>query len=313
MVLKRPLNASICTPERPPKRRHVTFSSPPQQPRAASASTSASTLVSFPLSTPFQTPRSVRSASSASSYYSASYSFPSDSPSNPFSFDRAQDLALPQVTSFAKHLALRLEVVGWDPKGKGKAPARPARGRGKARTKPAEMPFRVVQVPTNYTFRHLHALICFLFTFETSMSLSPSDIDDMLFGDLSPELDRSSPRARLPATRPATLPKHTFDVQRDCELYSMSYRPGVIKSGTTRTRLSANSEIWDERPFDFEFPLAGTHDAPASKQKKGKQEKWMWESEDHFHVAKVWPEGPDLSRAVIYVRLCLLPYATSRH
>ncbi|TFY53132.1 hypothetical protein EVJ58_g9620 [Rhodofomes roseus] len=107
---------------------------------------------------------------------STPYSIPSDSPSNPFGLQRALlALKLPRPLGFAKHLALRFQLV-YEP------PRRDVKGKGKARVghydiggdvdeadlartlaEELDNVHRVVQVPTNYTLRHLHKLILWLF------------------------------------------------------------------------------------------------------------------------------------------------------
>src|SRR5689334_20603673 len=71
------------------------------------------------------------------------YLTPTDSPSNPFGRTLPRDPPLPPPTSFSRHLPLRFQVV-----------------RKKA-TKPDV--YRIVQVPLNYTFTHLRAVLVWLF------------------------------------------------------------------------------------------------------------------------------------------------------
>ena len=101
---------------------------------------------------------------------STPYCIPSDSPSNPFGLQRALvALKLPQPTGFRRHVPLRFQLV-YDPprrdaKGKGKAQADGGEDADASRALARELEnvYRVVQVPANYTFRHLHKLILWLF------------------------------------------------------------------------------------------------------------------------------------------------------
>ncbi len=63
--------------------------------------------------------------------------------------------------------------------------------------------FRTVRVPANYTFTHLRSLIAWLF--DTPARHAPAD-------------------------------EYLFEVKEKVAMYSMLYKPGQIKSGTTKVR-----------------------------------------------------------------------------
>lgn len=121
MALKRSLES--IQPGSPAKKRHISYSKPPQTPFASCSGTWPSTpKTPYPL-------------------------YPSDSPTNPFGRKHIQRLSytLPPATSFSRHLALRFQFVrrGVSPRQGGI--------------------YRVVQVPLSYTFVHLRCLIAYLF------------------------------------------------------------------------------------------------------------------------------------------------------
>ncbi|CCM01189.1 uncharacterized protein FIBRA_03237 [Fibroporia radiculosa] len=195
---------------------------------------------------------------------SCAYSIPSDSPSNPFGLKRTlAALTLPREIGFSKHLALRFQLVYEDPKGK-----------RTVRDSPLDLDgvHRIAQVPTNYTFRHLHKLILFLFATDARWSKPP--------GSTRPTRHRRSERLKAPFASaaakgdaenaplnrqagrdkgkgklgepsvscprvsdhiPPEWPGHFFEVREDISLYRGGYKPGVIKphAGKTCVRLSS--------------------------------------------------------------------------
>ncbi|OCH93902.1 hypothetical protein OBBRIDRAFT_789766 [Obba rivulosa] len=215
---------------------------------------------SFTSSSPF-------AGSSSPAYLCTPYQPPSDSPSNPLGFNRTvAALQLPCETSFSKHLSLRFQLVlsgggshDDSPKGKGKA-----KMTSRERMQDAgEGVYRVVQVPRNYTFRHLHQLIFFLFASDARLSSLSS---------LSRTRRRSTRLTEMPALRAqakarqsrfgskrkadledgpdtgasqdvftAATPGHVFDVLDGVGMYHSAYRPGVVKRGTGSTRVRLSS------------------------------------------------------------------------
>lgn len=170
--------------------------------------------------------------------------------------------------------------------------------------------YRVVQVPTNYTFRHLHKLILFLFA---------SDIQHCHLAKAAPifaRLQQSS--SKLPATLSnkvagkaretsgATASQswggHYFEVQKQVALYPESKKPGVIKpGGKTWAKLSS---IRERRLFrDLTNPHADVVAPlpPTLEDEDVDKEEWTWEAEDDFTLAHVWPKGPTLDKGIIYV------------
>ena len=124
--------------------------------------------------------------------------------------------------------------------------------------------YRTVLVPPNYSFKLLYKLILFLF-----------------------DLDAS--------------PEHVFEVQEEAEMHSSSAnRPGYVKKGKTRVKLSRNFD--DQLKAD-----KGKAKAPLSKD--GVE----WEGEDDYHLGRVWPQGTEeKKKAIIYVPFVFLPHTDSR-
>ena len=192
-------------------------------------------------------PASSSSCPSTPAYYPHT---PSDSPTNPFGRFRklvllGEEMKLPKATSFSKHLPLRLQLV-----------------RNGKRASTGEGTYRIVQVPLNYTFRHLHMLLLFVFGVPNSSSPSRSTVST------SPQDTPSSSRD-----------SHLFEVLHSIRTYKPSMiRPGHIKSSCTWTKLSSG-----HHPF------------------KEDGEDWLWQDEEDFTLSHVWPEGGDLARGLIYV------------
>lgn len=252
-------------------------SSPPtRRPRLA---------VSSPLrpstSTLFSTPH----GSSSPYVIRTPYSAPTDSPSNPFGLKRSlYALDLPKVSSFSRHTPIRMQLV--------------VDGDTARRTRGGV--HRVVQIPNNYTFRHLHKLILFLFA---------SDIDT----------PSSKGKARATSTSTPTWGGHYFQVIKHVSLYPESKHPGVMKpDGHTYAKLSSvrdrklfrdlcdpsPSSAFNTTTEDASLP-AMLEDEDADANEDGERGEWTWEAEDDFTIGHVWPRGPEIDRGIIYVRLSL--------
>ncbi|KAI5888604.1 uncharacterized protein SCHCODRAFT_02637192 [Schizophyllum commune H4-8] len=130
---------------------------------------------------------------------------PLDSPGNPLGRHHVVKLSrrLPDPSSFGKHVVLRMQLVVHSAK----------------RVHPV---YRIVQLPLNYTFTHLRALIAYLFG-------GPHDGDDHSGG------------------------RHVFEVKRDVVMHSKK-RPGEIFSAVTTVKLSGSKHPFthqdEEKVFD---------------------------------------------------------------
>ncbi|KAL1706528.1 hypothetical protein EV121DRAFT_269175 [Schizophyllum commune] len=130
---------------------------------------------------------------------------PLDSPGNPLGRHHVVKLSrrLPDPSSFGKHVVLRMQLVVHSAK----------------RVHPV---YRIVQLPLNYTFTHLRALIAYLFG-------GPNDGDDHSSG------------------------RHVFEVKRDVVMHSKK-RPGEIFSAVTTVKLSGSKHPFthqdEEKVFD---------------------------------------------------------------
>ncbi|KAH9941194.1 uncharacterized protein BXZ73DRAFT_98409 [Epithele typhae] len=245
------------------------------------------------------TPYSLPSACSIASPWSSLT--PHDSPSNPFGLARElQALALPRPSGFAKHIVLRMQMVP----STAEAPSR-------SRRLAADAPYRLVQVPLNYTIRHLHMLVLFLFASDARLRVrrrrrvfSPTSVvprqrsppkrgarTEMVFGE-SPRQDEG----------------HVFEVLENIAVYSSSYRPGVIipGSGKCHTKLSSTRERklfpdgYKAGDDDDEEDVFGSPKKPGQDQDDSEEEDWDWEAEDDYSLSNIWPEGPDLTKGIIY-------------
>ncbi|KIM85578.1 hypothetical protein PILCRDRAFT_816778 [Piloderma croceum F 1598] len=247
MSLKRPFDDS--TPPRarplPPPQKRYRLQSSDSFSSSPSTATSSSSLATP--GGPFSTP----------------YTPPSDSPTNPFgrirklALNGSEPLALPRATSFSKHLPLRFQLIriggGADAIGEGT--------------------YRIVQVPLNYTFRHLHKLLFFLF-----------DDSSSTHSELRPDLQLETGG-------------HLFEVQDSIRMYPTKNpnalsRVGQIRSGHTWAKLSSVRDPFRKRKIRDE-------DAVEDEGGEG-EEDWIWEAEEDFTVGHVWPEGGDLKRGCVY-------------
>ena len=210
--------ASSLSPPMPAKRR---FLSQPIDP-SSSPSTSHSTpytLPCHPLSSPW------------------AFATPHDSPSNPFGLNRAlRALALPRPSGFGKHLVLRMQLVST-------ADAPP-------RTRPSrryvDAPFRIVQVPLNYSFRLLHMLVLFLFASDARLQVKRRR---RVFSPPSPVARRTRDKGKMGdqgQDRDGEEGEgHLFEVLNGISVCSLAgQRPGQIRAGTGKlyARLSSARE-----------------------------------------------------------------------
>ncbi|KAI0031584.1 hypothetical protein K488DRAFT_86657 [Vararia minispora EC-137] len=232
------------------------------------------------LSTPARPPRTSSSCSLYSTPYTPySYSIPSDSPSNPFGFNRRSvKLVLPRESSFSRHLALRFQLVD--------APDLPPirkrpRGRmirdknGRIVNWDQEGTYRIVQVPLNYTFRHLHALIIFLF-------------------------DGDPTHAREPPPPTKSEPGYLFEVLCDVTFFpDRLQQPGHIRSGSTFAKASRMQDPYYSSQSILDLVEKAESDT-AEELPFFEGEDWTWENEDDYALSNVWPPGGDLDRAIIY-------------
>ena len=231
------------------------------------------------------TPASRSTASSAFStpYTPSVYSTPADSPTNPLGLKRrVNNLTLPKATPFSKHIALRFQLV---------APADAPPPKPSLWSTPPDSPpsagvvisknpaaaeyacqgtYRIVQVPLSYTFRHLRALVLFLFS-----------------GD--------------PAA-PPRVPGHLFAVHHGILTSAL----GEITRSRVRVKLSrARDPYYSSRSL---ADLIATADAQGQGEEDLEDEEedasWRWEGEDDFTIGHVWEvRSRDPKRGIIYVRV----------
>lgn len=290
-MLKRPRDA-FDTPESssPPlpasKRRYL----------SSVAGSSPSTSVSC-LSTPYTLP-----------YFRSPYSesIPHDSPSNPFGLNRAlRALTIPRPTGFSKHIVLRLQLVSTaDPA---------ARSR---KTSVSDAPYRIMQVPLNYSFRLLHMLVLFLLASDARLRVRRRKRvgNHVLRSRAPPASHKPKDSVDPPEDPPVTQDGHLFEVYENIRLYTNTYRPGVIKDGTGKlyARLSSTRErkLFPDGPVgraDNDVFGGASHSQPdvgamdSTADEDDEEEGWDWEPEDDFLLSSVWTDGPSLKKGIIYV------------
>ncbi|RPD65693.1 hypothetical protein L226DRAFT_609502 [Lentinus tigrinus ALCF2SS1-7] len=223
------------------------------------------------------------------------FSVPHDSPSNPFGLDRnLQALALPRSSGFGKHIVLRMQLV--------------SQIESRSRSRRPEAPYRIVQVPLNYSFRLLHELVLFLFASDSHLRVrrrrrvfSPS-----LYPHQPPPPPRK-PKLEVFGESPKKEEGHLFEVMNDVSVYASTYRPGVIKPGSGKlyARLSSKRDRKlfrngcrdsdDEEDGDV---FGNTSSKPTVEEDD--DEGWVWEAEDDFLLSNIWTDGPDLKKAIVY-------------
>ena len=233
------------------------------------------------------TPASRSTASSLFStpYTPSVYSIPADSPTNPLGLKRrVNNLTLPKSTPFSKHIALRFQLItGSDVP----PPPKPSlwvtssssstfpsdnvvhSKNPKAIQYASEGTYRIVQAPLSYTFRHLRALVLFLFS-----------------GN--------------PVTWPP-VPGHLFAVHHGISIGAH----GEITHGRVRVKLSrARDPYYSSRSL---ADIIAAADAQGQGEEDLEDEEedasWRWEGEDDFTLGHVWDvRSRNPKRGIIYVR-----------
>jgi hypothetical protein len=246
---------------------------------------------SVPSSSPLKkihtsTPASRSTASSLFStpYTPSVYSIPADSPTNPLGLKRrVNNLTLPKATPFSKHVALRFQLIT----SSDAPPPKPSLWVTSSSSSPSPSAnvvhsrnplatqyasggtYRIAQAPLSYTFRHLRALILFLFS-----------------GD--------------PATW-SSVPGHLFAVH-----HGISISPrGEITRGGVRVKLShARDPYYSSRSLaDIVAAADARGEGEEDLEDEEEDASWKWEGEDDFILGHVWDvRSRDPKRGIIYVR-----------
>ncbi|KAF8500440.1 hypothetical protein F5888DRAFT_1633174 [Russula emetica] len=244
---------------------------------------------SIPSSSPLKkihtsTPVSQSTASSLFStpYTPSVYSIPADSPTNPLGLKRrVNNLTLPKATPFSKHVALRFQLITSSEV----PPPKPSLWVTSSSSSPSpsanvvhprnplasqyasEGTYRIAQAPLSYTFRHLRALILFLFS-----------------GN--------------PATW-SSVPDHLFAVHHGI---SISAR-GEITRGGARVKLSsARDPYYSSRSLaDIVAAADARGEGEEDLEDEEEDASWRWEGEDDFILGHVWEvRSRDPKRGIIY-------------
>lgn len=234
--------------------------------------------------------------SSQASLRSVAKSTPSDSPTNPFGLSRLSRLskALPEVSSFAQHLALRFQLVQCYSSSVFKNDPKDRAYLNTANTlrRDREGVFRVVQVPMNYTFLHLHRLIYFLFGAMGCEQIKIFDDDEQeLRCGTSSIFTRNRKRKRSSdAAFEDEDPGHMFQVLKDLTMQLEKQKPGEIRKGQVVAKLS---NAYDDLEDDM-----------ASVSNEAEDGYDTWRAEEDLHLSSVWPSGCSvLERGIVYVSM----------
>jgi hypothetical protein len=134
----------------------------------------------------------------------------------------------------------------------------------------SEGTYRIAQAPLSYTFRHLRALILFLFS-----------------GD--------------PATW-SSVPGHLFAVHHGISISAQ----GEITRGGVRVKLShARDPYYSSRSLaDIIAAADARGEGEDDLEDEEEDASWKWEGEDDFILGHVWDvRSRDPKRGIIYVRL----------
>ena len=233
------------------------------------------------------TPASRSTASSLFStpYTPSVYSIPADSPTNPLGLKRrVNNLTLPKSTPFSKHIALRFQLITgsettplpkpslWVTSSSSSTfPSDNAvhSKNPKATQYASEGTYRIVQAPLSYTFRHLRALILFLFS-----------------GN--------------PVTWPR-VPGHLFAVHHGISIGAQ----GEITHGRVRVKLSRARDPYYSSRSLADIIAAADAQGQGDEDLEDEEEdaSWRWEGEDDFTLGHVWDvRSRNPKRGIIYVR-----------
>ncbi|KAI1798036.1 hypothetical protein LXA43DRAFT_1088185 [Ganoderma leucocontextum] len=273
-------------------------SSPPIPSKRRFLSMAPSSSPSTSRSTPYTLPRQPSCSPWA-------FATPHDSPSNPFGLNRSlRALALPRPSGFGKHIVLRLQLV---------STADAPRTRGGPSRRHTEAPYRIVQLPLNYSFRLLHMLILFVFASDARLRVKRKR---RVFSPPSPIGRKNKGKVRSKDEgkdeegddEEGIGEGHLFEVLNDISVCSMAgMRPGQIRAGTGKlyARLSSARErklFTDPDDDDEDNVFAGAsakHTTPLAGVEND-EEGWVWEAEDDFMLSNVWSDGLDLKKGIIY-------------
>ncbi|KAJ7583599.1 hypothetical protein C8J56DRAFT_1167471 [Mycena floridula] len=167
---------------------------------------------------------------------------PIDSPTNPFGrkCTIVSANSLPVATGFGKHVPLRFQYICHDKRSR------------KSRAK--EGPHRIVQVPMNYNFQHLRALIHFLFG---------GSADQVGLKDDEEE-------------------GHLFEVRKRVEVQEGGIKEGEINNGEPWVRLSSA-----RNPYLFKNDWEVGSESESEASVAGDEE-WKWQAEEDFTILHVW-------------------------
>jgi hypothetical protein len=147
--------------------------------------------------------------------------------------------------------------------------------------------FRVVRVPMNYTFAHLHCLIAWLFDTPAHYANGKNGLGD--------------------------ADDYLFEVKSKAKLYSPLYKPGQLKGGVTTVKLSnvRDPGRWQSGYGNGveEDELSESEDeemVDGESQADAEEVDCTWVDEEDYTLAHAWPAGLDPTTGIIYVSFFFL-------
>ena len=144
--------------------------------------------------------------------------------------------------------------------------------------------YRIVQVPLNYPFTHIRALIAWLF-------------------DTPAKCTHSKPLEE----------EYLFEVKTKIAMESTLMKPGIIKSGLTSVKVSNAKDPWRKRygrDLDDEDELTGESELDEDEfagSLEDESDDLIWADEEEYTIGHVWNTGVQADRGIIYVSCFQLP------
>ena len=138
--------------------------------------------------------------------------------------------------------------------------------------------YRIVQVPLNYPFTHLRALIAWLFDTPAKCTHSKALEEEYL-----------------------------FEVKTKIAMESTLMKPGMIKSGVTSVKVSNAKDPWRKRygrDLDDEDELSSESELDEDEftgSLEDESDDLIWADEEEYTIGHVWNTGVQADRGIIYV------------
>lgn len=146
-------------------------------------------------------------------------------------------------------------------------------------------------MPRNYTFRHLHKLILFLFA--SDIHEDYLDDTDALWRNIKGK-QKATPDSRKPWRG------HVFEVQENVKMHPYLTQAGIIQpGGKTVTKLSSVRERQLFR--NLHDPIHDGYSNFVDSDGEDDPNGWTWVCEDDYTLSQVWRKGLTPDKGIIYV------------